>query len=293
MGFGLSLSFEGTSVRTVGAFTTKAGTKAEMGWVLADVCKAIEHTNPTKAAATLDEDEKGLTIGYTLGGDQEITVITEPGLYKLLARSRKPEAKRFDRWVRHEVLPTIRKTGGYGITPQHGGDLAALVGDAVTSAIRPILAPVQQELQLQSERINRLEDALERPAWHQVCEAYDLTPFDCWLPVNTVNKPPAQSGLYAIISNSQVVYVGKADGKLGLFGRLKPVQHDAMRYLWHAQQAYSVVVCPTAYGGNKLKNAERDLQAAVQPLWEYGGLQVKWVRIQAALASSNGQMELL
>ncbi|NBS24543.1 MAG: hypothetical protein EBS78_11380 [Altererythrobacter sp.] len=278
----------------VGEFTTKAGSAAEMGWVLADVAAVLGMGHARDWAKSLDDDEVN-TVEIVDGnrGNPNQLVVTEPGLYKLLARSRKPEAKRFDRWVRHEVLPTIRKTGGYGITPQHGGDLAALVGDAVTSAIRPILAPVQQELQLQSERINRLEDALERPAWHQVCEAYDLTPFDCWLPVNTINKPPAQSGLYSIISNGQVVYVGKADGKLGLLGRLKPVQHDAMRYLWHAQQAYSVVVCPTAYGGNKLKNAERDLQTAVQPLWEYGGLQVKWARIQAALASSNGQMELL
>lgn len=275
----LSLTFEGKKVRTVGQFKTKDGTDAEMGWVLADVCKAIEHTNPTKASVILDEDEKGLTIGYTLGGDQEITVITEPGLYKLLARSRKPEAKRFDRWVRHEVLPTIRKTGGYGITQQHGSDLATLVGDAVTNSLRPILKPIEDRL-----------DALERPQWHQVCEAFDITPFDCWLQVTTVNKPPVQSGLYEISSNGRVVYIGMADGKRGLLGRLDPQKHEAMQYLWHQKQSYTVRVCPTDFGGNTLKNAERNLQAAIQPDWEYGGIQVQWSRIKNALF--EGQMSL-
>lgn len=50
---------------------------------------------------------------HTLGGSQRASIISEPGLYKLIARSTKPEARRFDRWVRHEVLPQIRKTGDY------------------------------------------------------------------------------------------------------------------------------------------------------------------------------------
>ena len=50
---------------------------------------------------------------HTLGGPQEMVIISEPGLYKLLGRSNKPEAKRFDRWVRHDILPSIRKHGFY------------------------------------------------------------------------------------------------------------------------------------------------------------------------------------
>ena len=49
----------------------------------------------------------------TLGGPQALTIVSEPGLYSLVATSRKPEAKAFTRWVRHEVLPAIRKTGGF------------------------------------------------------------------------------------------------------------------------------------------------------------------------------------
>lgn len=82
-----------------------------------DVCRTLELTNVTMALRVLDEDEKGLKIVETLGGDQQVNFITEPGLYKLISRSRKPEAKRFDRWVRHEVLPQIRKTGSYSAAP--------------------------------------------------------------------------------------------------------------------------------------------------------------------------------
>ena len=276
----LSLTFEGKAVRTVGQFKTKDGTEAEMGWVLADVAAVLDRGNPRTMASGLDDDEVGTVqiVDGTPGNPNQL-IITEPGLYKLLARSRKPEAKRFDRWVRHEVLPTIRKTGGYGITQQHGSDLATLVGDAVTNSLRPILKPIEDRL-----------DALERPQWHQVCEAFKITPFDCWLQVTTVNKPPVQSGLYEISSNGRVVYIGMADGKRGLLGRLNPQTHEAMRYLWHQKKSYTVRVCPTDFGGTTLENAERNLQAAIQPDWEYGGLRVQWARIKNALF--EGQMNL-
>jgi phage antirepressor YoqD-like protein len=64
-------------------------------------------------ADRLDEDEKGVSLTDTLGGPQELTVISESGLYKVVLRSDKPNAKSFIRWVTHEVLPEIRKFGGY------------------------------------------------------------------------------------------------------------------------------------------------------------------------------------
>lgn len=65
------------------------------------------------AVRKLDDDEKGVRLTHTLGGEQEISIVSEPGLYKLVMRSRKPGAKAFQRWVTHEVLPSIRRTGGY------------------------------------------------------------------------------------------------------------------------------------------------------------------------------------
>jgi len=86
----------------------------EPHFVAADVCRALE-IEPT-ATRRLDEDEVStlrLTQGTPNGGNPNINVITESGLYSLVLGSRKPEAKTFKRWITHEVLPQIRQTGGY------------------------------------------------------------------------------------------------------------------------------------------------------------------------------------
>lgn len=80
-------------------------------FVSKDVCAALELNNPYSSLALLDDDEKGLHTVETLGVPQEMLVISEPGLYSLMLRSRKPEAKAFKRWICHEVIPAIRKTG--------------------------------------------------------------------------------------------------------------------------------------------------------------------------------------
>ena len=82
-------------------------------WFIAkDVCDCLG-TATKDLPAILDEDEKGVDTIDTLGGPQQMTVISEPGLYSLVLRSRKPKAKAFKRWVTHDVLPSIRKTGAY------------------------------------------------------------------------------------------------------------------------------------------------------------------------------------
>lgn len=77
------------------------------------MCDVLKLGSPHKVAERLDEDEKGRNLIPTLGGPQEMTIINEMGLYSVILRSDKPEAKEFKRWITHEVLPTIRKTGGY------------------------------------------------------------------------------------------------------------------------------------------------------------------------------------
>lgn len=99
--------FEGASVRVI----DRAG---EPWFVLADVCHVMEIENPRNVTARLDDDEKGIHTLDTPGGDQNMTIINESGLYSLILTSRKVAAKRFKKWVTAEVLPTIRKTGGYG-----------------------------------------------------------------------------------------------------------------------------------------------------------------------------------
>ena len=79
----------------------------------ADVCKALDLDKVWNAIQWLDEDEKGISSIDTLGGEQKLGIVNEPGLYGLVLRSRKPEAKAFKRWITHEVIPSIRKHGAY------------------------------------------------------------------------------------------------------------------------------------------------------------------------------------
>ncbi|ARF67069.1 phage repressor protein/antirepressor Ant [Paenibacillus larvae subsp. pulvifaciens] len=82
-------------------------------WVAKDVCDVLGIKNNRDALSRMDEDEKGVVSIDTLGGAQQMQVLNESGLYSLILGSRKPEAKQFKRWVTHEVLPAIRKTGMY------------------------------------------------------------------------------------------------------------------------------------------------------------------------------------
>lgn len=88
----------------------------EPWFVAKDVCECLELGNPRTSLALLDDDERGVHTMDTLGGHQEVSIISEAGLYSLILRSRKPNAKEFKRWVTHEVLPCIRKHGAY-MTP--------------------------------------------------------------------------------------------------------------------------------------------------------------------------------
>jgi len=90
--------------------------KNEPWFVAKDVCKVLEHSNHKVAVQILDEDEKEVRKVYPLdgkGGIQEAIIINESGLYNLIFRSNKPEAKKFRKWVTGEVLPAIRKYGKY------------------------------------------------------------------------------------------------------------------------------------------------------------------------------------
>lgn len=86
----------------------------EPWFVAKDICAVLEHTNPTVAIQSLDDDERSKLF---LGRQGEVNCINESGLYALIVRSNKPEAKRFRKWVTSEVLPSIRKHGTY-MTPE-------------------------------------------------------------------------------------------------------------------------------------------------------------------------------
>ncbi|MDY2511634.1 ORF6C domain-containing protein [Weissella confusa] len=100
-------NFEQMNVRTVEI-------NDEVWFVAADVANALGLSNVSMSIKALDDDERSK---FNLGRQGEVNVINEPGLYNFIGSSRKTEAKQFMRWVRHEVLPSIRKTGGYQAKP--------------------------------------------------------------------------------------------------------------------------------------------------------------------------------
>lgn len=88
----------------------------DVWFVAKDVCDVLGITKQRDAYSRLDEDERGSVLVDTLGGQQNMNAINESGLYSLILRSRKPQAKAFKKWVTSEVLPSIRKHGAY-MTP--------------------------------------------------------------------------------------------------------------------------------------------------------------------------------
>ena len=99
-------NYENNAVRT----TLKNG---EIWWVLKDVCDVLGIKKYRDVIERLDPDEREPILVDTLGGKQEMTAINESGLYNVIMLSRKPAAKKFKRWVTHEVLPSIRRHGAY------------------------------------------------------------------------------------------------------------------------------------------------------------------------------------
>ena len=121
----------------------------EPWFVAVDVCKALELSNPTVAVSRLDEDERSK---FNLGRQGEGTIVNEAGLYSLILGSRKPEAKAFKRWITHDVIPAIRKTGGYiqGEETMSDDDLIARA-----------LVMAQKKIELREKELREKDELLE------------------------------------------------------------------------------------------------------------------------------------
>lgn len=139
-------------------------TTGEPLWIAKDVCKVLEIENHRQALSRLDDDEKGVISNDTLGGNQKMSAINEAGLYNLIFSSKKPEAKPFKRWVTHEVLPSIRKTGGYGMS--QNTDLAPLMQlvSALAEAVQSMMIMMREQHALikeQNEKLNHISHTQE------------------------------------------------------------------------------------------------------------------------------------
>lgn len=190
----------------------------EPWWVLADVCKVLEMTSPHKVADRIDEDEKGRTSIPTHGGNQEMTIINESGLYSVILRSDKPQAKPFRKWVTGEVLPTIRRHGMYATDELlNNPDIAIAAFTA-----------------LKEERERRME--LETTVAVQTQQIQELTPKACYYDV-VLNCPD-------LISTSKIAKdYGKSAIWLNRYLHDKGVQYKQgdiwLLYQKYAQQGYT------------------------------------------------------
>lgn len=137
----IPFSFETSEVRAI------SDEQGESWFVAADVAAVLGYRNAPDMTRMLDDDEKGTQIVRTLGGDQELTIISESGLYACILKSRRPEAKAFRKWVTGEVLPALRKTGRYAVPNE------------------ATISPAQQR-QLQNVIAARFPEGKQRPyAW--------------------------------------------------------------------------------------------------------------------------------
>ena len=124
----------------------------EEPWFVAkDVGDVLKLTNIRANIASLDDDEKGVNTIYAPSGEQEMTIINESGLYSLILRSRKPEAKAFKKWVTSEVLPAIRKQGLYSVAP--GVTTSAAPHDVLDTLARALLLAQETISRLQTEKL--------------------------------------------------------------------------------------------------------------------------------------------
>lgn len=127
------------------AITDESG---EPWFVARDIARALCVKNTHDATRTLDDDEKGVEIFDTPGGAQKMTVVNESGFYRIVMRSNTPEAKAFQRWVTHEVLPAIRRTGGY---------IAAREDESPEEILARALIVANDTIERKNKRIAELE----------------------------------------------------------------------------------------------------------------------------------------
>lgn len=128
----------------------------EPWFVLKDVCDILSISNSRNVSSRLDEDEKGVRQMDTPAGKQEMTVINEPGLYNVILRSDKPEAKAFKRWVTHEVLPVLRKTGSYSVSPAPMSTAEMFLAQAKA------MVELEQQSRAITQRLDSQQQTLEK-----------------------------------------------------------------------------------------------------------------------------------
>ena len=139
--------------REFGQIRALVDSQGAPAFVAKDVCLALGIGKYRDAVSTIDDDERGSVLVDTPGGRQQMTTVTEPGFYKLVMRSRKPEAKAFKRWVTHEVLPALRREGAYEVPREEPLDLVIARGMVAANKKIQLLEDRNDALRKQAEEL--------------------------------------------------------------------------------------------------------------------------------------------
>ena len=146
-----------------------------------DICRCLEIRNVSDAISRLDPDEKGVVTTDTLGGKQQVSVVSEPGVYRLVFTSRKAEAEQFKRWLAHEVLPQLRRTGRYvpEIEAEHDDREARVEQEALAVTTTTLSMVREARLIFGTERAKALWSLIGLPAMPATQPTGDDEPYRC------------------------------------------------------------------------------------------------------------------
>jgi anti-repressor protein len=179
-------------------------------FVAADVAGALGYSTTAAMTRSLDDDEKGVQNLHTPGGEQAMSVVTEAGAYTLAMRSQIEQAKKFRRWLAHDVVPSINRTGSYSVQPELAG--AELLARAVLEA--------QSMLAAKDERIAELEPRAEVADRLLLSAEGDLSVADTAKILTRAGVKTGQARLFQQLALMAWTYRGRADGRWRVYGRV-------------------------------------------------------------------------
>jgi anti-repressor protein len=222
-------------------------------WFVAkEVCDILD-LYPERAYARLDDDEKNtmrLTHGNPTRGNPNKIVINEYGLYNLILQSRKPQAKKFKRWITHEVLPTIRKTGGYIVNAENMNDVEILckaldIREAQLAAKEKLLAELEPKAIAHDNVIDQADNmTTTAAAKHLGLSAYRLNTILCKMGIIFKQFNYGAKRVYSWVPKQQWIDKGYFEVKLWPYyvrgeERFKPqtlVTPDGLSWLSNRQE---------------------------------------------------------
>lgn len=177
----------------------------ELMFVAKDVCDCLEITKHRDAISRLDSDERGSVKLDTPGGKQDVAAINEYGLYNLVLSSRKPEAKEFKRWITHDVIPSIRKTGSYSFAvPKSLPEALRAYANEVElhNATKAIVA--QQEQQI--AEFKPVKDYVDKILSSKSCLTITQIAADYGMSAQELNKILHEAGLQRKVGDQWILY---------------------------------------------------------------------------------------